>query len=100
MFGQLCVLPRALPGGAWLPCPGAVRAVVVPVPLPGGAPLLEVVWPLLDVAALAIAAPPPASAPMTRRVVSTGLSLRIVVHLLSSGDTTMRTDRRSAVGVA
>jgi hypothetical protein len=91
MFGQLCEPLPARPDGAWLPCAGAVRVVVVPVPL------LDVVVLLLD-AALAIAAPPPTRAPVTTRVVIAGFSLRIVVHLLSSGATTLRADRRSAVG--
>ena len=92
MFGQLCEPLPVRPGGAWLPWDGAVRVVVVPVPL------LDVVVLLLDDAALATAAPPPTRAPVTTRVVSAGFSLRIVVHLLSSRATTMRPDRRSAVG--
>ena len=62
MFGQLLELP-----------PGVVDECGVLVVLP---PLVEV----LDVAALAIAAPPPTTAPVTARVVSNGFSRRL--HLL------------------
>jgi len=75
MFGQLCVplLPER-PGGAWLPWPGAVGAVRA------GAVLFVVEPPdveLVDVAAFAIAAPPPASAAVAATVTSSGFSLRI-----------------------
>jgi hypothetical protein len=80
MFGQLCERPVAEPPGARLLWEGAVvvlrdGAVVV---LCAGAVLAV----LLVLAALAIAAPPPTSAPVTASVVSTDLRLRIVYHLL------------------
>jgi hypothetical protein len=74
MFGQWCELPPDLPGGAGCPGPGAVVVVRggavddVVVPLP-----VEVV----DVAAVAIAAPPPAIAAVAATVTSRGLNLRI-----------------------
>jgi hypothetical protein len=77
-LGQLWEpLPRALPGGAWLPWSGAVgfvRAGAVLVVV--DPPLVELVE-LDDVAAFAIAAPPPAIAPVAAIVTSRGLSLRI-----------------------
>jgi hypothetical protein len=67
MFGQLCEPPLWLPGaGAVVVRAGAVEDVVDP--------LLVVV---LDVAALAIAAPPPAIAAVAAIVTSRGRSLRI-----------------------
>jgi hypothetical protein len=74
MFGQLCEPEPERPGGAWLPGPGAAGAVragvvddvVVPLPLD-----------VLDVAAVAIAAPPPAIAAVAAIVTSRGLNLRI-----------------------
>ncbi|MBV9603646.1 MAG: hypothetical protein JO027_00990 [Solirubrobacterales bacterium] len=97
MCGQLCELPPDEPGGAWLPCPGAVVVVrggvvddvVVPV-------LVE----LVDVAAVAIAAPPPATTAVAATVTSRGLNLRIS-YLLSIGPTgTFAVRRRSPVGGA
>jgi hypothetical protein len=43
---------------------------------------VELVVELVDVAALAIAAPPPASAPVIARVVRSGFRFRMLVHLL------------------
>jgi hypothetical protein len=91
MFGQLRELPRICLPGAWLPWDGAVFVVGVVL-----LPLVEVV----DVAALAIAAPPPARAPVTARVVSNGFRFRIFVHLLSSTCQTILATGRSAVAEA
>lgn len=66
MFGQFFELLPLWPGI------GAVEWVVPVVPVP-------VVLDVLDVAAFAIAAPPPAIAPVTARVVSRGFSVRILV---------------------
>jgi hypothetical protein len=67
-------LPPERPGGAWLPWPGVVgvvRAGAVLVFVE--APLVE----LVDVAAFAIAAPPPAIAAVAATDTSSGFSLRI-----------------------
>ena len=73
MFGQLCERPELRLPGAGLPggFPGArLFGAGVVVVVDGVVVLLEVV----DVAALAIAAPPPASAPVTATVASRGVS--------------------------
>ncbi len=78
MLGQLCELPdRALPPGI-VPGRGAAPwLALVDVPVGDVVVVVGVVVGvlLLDVAALAIAAPPPARAPVTASVVSSGLSL-------------------------
>jgi hypothetical protein len=78
MFGQLWEpLPPELPGGAWLPWSGAVGAVRAgAVPVVVDPPLVELVE-LDDVAAFAIAAPPPAIAAVAATVTSNGFSLGI-----------------------
>ena len=75
MFGQLCEPPELRLPGAGLPggFPGArLFGAGVFVVVDG----VVVVWVLevVDVAALAIAAPPPASAPVTATVASRGVS--------------------------
>lgn len=75
MFGQLCELPPDPPGGACLPWPGAVVVVRGGVVDDVVVSLLELVD--VDVAALAIAAPPPAIAAVAAIVTSRGLNLRI-----------------------
>ncbi len=87
MLGQLCEPLRPLAGGAW------EAGAVVLVPL---AVVLAVV---LDVAAFAIAAPPPASAAVIARVLSSGLIRRgIFVHLLWSPEHKILGKRLSDVG--
>jgi hypothetical protein len=73
MFGQFFEPLGIFAPGGWFPCAGAV---VVLVPVDGADD------DVVD-AAFAIAAPPPASAPVTTRVVSRGLiRCRILLHLL------------------
>jgi hypothetical protein len=93
MFGQWC---EPL-GGAWLPDRGAVVVV-------GAGVVEDVVVPLpdevvdVDVAAFAIAAPPPAIAAVAATVTSKGLNLRNC-HLLSRGPCgTFLARRRTPVG--
>jgi hypothetical protein len=81
MFGQLWEplppeLPPELPGGAWLPWSGAVGVVRAGAVVVVVGPPLELVE-LVDVAALAIAAPPPAIAAVAATVTSNGFSLGI-----------------------
>jgi hypothetical protein len=74
MLGQLCEPLPEWPGKALLPWPGVVGAVR------GGAVAVVVELPLVelvDVAAFAIAAPPPAIAAVAATVTNSGLRLRI-----------------------
>jgi hypothetical protein len=94
MFGQWCD-PA---GGAWLPGlgvvgvrTGVVEDVVVPLPV-------EVV--VVDVAAFAIAAPPPAIAAVAATVTSRGLNLCTYSPPFSWTTPTFLARRRSAVGGA
>jgi hypothetical protein len=71
MFGQLCLAPPLPCDGAGLVRPGVVVVVcgvVAVLVLPGV---------VVDVAAFAIAAPPPAIAAVAARVTISGLTLRI-----------------------
>jgi hypothetical protein len=75
MLGQLCEpLAPERAGGAWLPGAGAVGVVRAGAVLVVVEP--AVVEPV-DVAALAIAAPPPAIADVAAIATSSGLSLRM-----------------------
>ena len=79
MCGQLCVpLPECV-----LPeCVLGAELVVVELPVLGVVDVLVVV-PVVELAAFAMAAPPPTSAPVTARVLSRGFS-RLMDHLLSA----------------
>jgi hypothetical protein len=97
MLGQLCEPLPDLPDGAWFPCPGAVGAVRA------GAVLVAVELPLVelvDVAAFAIAAPPPASAEVAAIVTSSGFSLRIWSPPFVGPSPTVLDRRRTPVGGA
>jgi hypothetical protein len=97
MFGQWCELPPDPPGGACRPGLGAVVVVRggvvddVVVPLP-----VEVV----DVAAVAIAAPPPAIAAVAATVTSRGPHLLICSPPFGWTTKTFLVRRRSPVGDA
>jgi hypothetical protein len=95
----LCEPLPARPGGAWLPwaggvvllCAGVVDDVVVPLPVEA----LDV-----DVAAFAIAAPPPAIAAVAATVTSSGFSLRICSPPFWLTQRTFLVLRRTSVGGA
>ena len=92
MFGQLC-----RPDGA-VELPD--RAVELPL-CDAGAEWVVLVVDVLEVAALAIAAPPPTRAPVTKRVVSNDFSLtigEITSFLLSGMGATIPSERRTRVG--
>ncbi|MBV9467094.1 MAG: hypothetical protein JO169_13380 [Solirubrobacterales bacterium] len=76
---------------------GAVRVVVL-LAAPEPVELVEPLEPV-ELAALAIAAPPPARAPVTASVTSSGLSLCFISdHLLGGGDHRIRRERVMSVG--
>lgn len=105
--GQLCELlppagglpaggaPPALPGGGGALAGRPAGAVLVRA---GGAVDVVLLEEELDVAALAIAVPPPATTPVTAKAVSRGLAR--ISHLLCAGLTaqTILWRRRSPVG--
>ena len=97
MLGQLCGPLPERPGEVWLPCPGAVVAVRA------GAVLFVAELPLVarvDVAAFAIAAPPPASADVAAIVASSGFNLRICSPPFVGPLGTVLARRRTPVGGA